>query len=246
MKSTPLLMTGVNVRAILEGRKTHTRRIMKVQPVLTGKINAYTPFEQDAWLWKGGPCLQRVGYGAPLVHTDLEHMKKAAIKVSPYGNKGDKLWIKETWQPHYSDTMGQFCVKYRADDTCVRRVNWTRDQHAWIKARANAGKWRPSLLMFRWASRITITLTVDVRVERVQEISEADAIAEGIMRHPMKTSAGTTYTYSHLTPQQMFDSECCESGSTAAEGYRILWEFINGPKSWDLNPWVYVLEFKRA
>ena len=128
----------------------------------------------------------------------------------PYGQPGDRLWVREAhwwFKDEHDPVTGYFPpkltiedVEYRADGDDGRKV------------------WRPSIHMPRWASRITLEIT-GVRVERLQDISEADAVAEGV------------YT----------DPAC-----PAYDGYRTLWDQINGSGSWDLNPWVWVVEFRQV
>lgn len=128
-KERPILFSGPMVRAILEGRKTQTRRVVNHQ--------SYFPANRQTW------PLDANGLGAP-----------GAISC-PYGNPGQRLWVRETWQPGPDDS-----VAYRASDDM------------------NHNQWKPSIFMPRWASRITLEVT-DVRVERVQAISRLDIVAEG-------------------------------------------------------------------
>ena len=129
----------------------------------------------------------------------------------PYGQPGDRLWVRETW------------AKWGRDDQCGEGPSVTHepiyraDGSPWDEQ----DKWRPSIHMPRAASRILLEIT-SVRVERLQDISEADTVAEGI-------PAG------EVSP--------ADAGRFA---YRLLWESINGPDSWAANPWVWVLEFKRV
>lgn len=133
----------------------------------------------------------------------------------PYGTPGDRLWVREAWRAVWS-----------SDDEPPRVFN--AGYRFWYEADSphqdGFGKLRPSIHMPRCASRITLEIT-DVRVERLQDISEADAMAEGA--EPI------------LVPP--------DGGSAPhVEGYRVLWESINGPGSWDANPWVWALSFKRV
>jgi hypothetical protein len=121
--------------------------------------------------------------------------------LCPYGHPGDRLWVRETWRP-VNEVHADYAADYNASDL------------------GSLGPWKPSIHMPRWASRITLEI-VSVRVERLQDISEGDAIAEGV---------GGDVT---VTP--------CFS----VDRYRELWESINGPGSWEANPWVWVVEFKR-
>lgn len=141
----------------------------------------------------------------------------------PYGQPGDRLWVREShwWFPDECDPETGYTppiltaedVEYRADGEKPGRV------------------WRPSIHMHRWASRITLEVA-GVRVERLQDISEADAQAEGIGEF-----IGGWACLTDDAPQQ--------AGNTPKKGYRHLWERINGPGSWDVNPWVWVVEFRR-
>lgn len=137
----------------------------------------------------------------------------------PYGVPGDQMWVKESYRfgvewdeesPNQVEPMGgPGIVWYAATD---------RLTEGW-------GKLRPSIHMPRWASRITLEVT-GLRVERLQDITEADAIAEGVT--------------------ETFDGPGgCHERTTAAENFRPLWESINGSASWAENPWVWVVEFQR-
>lgn len=136
----------------------------------------------------------------------------------PYGRPGDRLWVREAWAPY----MGKYGrPTYRADP------EWQG-----VPAPRPDGRWRPSIHMPRAASRITLEV-VSVRVERLQDISEADSIAEGIER------SGECNWRDYLDhPHNDFTS--------ARRSYRSLWDHINGPGAWDANPFVWVVEFKRV
>lgn len=136
----------------------------------------------------------------------------------PYGVRGDRLWVRETFS-------GPWCMGDAPPS------KWVRSSRIWYWADGNPteGDWtrpRPSIHMPRWASRITLEIT-SVRVERLKDISEADAIAEGVSVHPDHHAKPPT---SHYSPYS---------------AYRDLWEAINGAGSWDTNPWVWVVEFRR-
>jgi hypothetical protein len=153
MKERPIIFSAEMVRAILDGRKTQTRRIVKnmpQEPACGGYFDAYNGGPHwNWWTHDNRCCLPQI--------------------QCPYGKPGDRLWVRETWRPSLS---GGFTV-YRADNGADERT----------KALANAHKdstmrWRPSINMPRYASRISLEI-VSVRVERLHDISEADAIAEG-------------------------------------------------------------------
>lgn len=199
-RERPILFSGPMVRALLDGRKTQTRRVVKPQPVKDGHF--WTLFGAG---WSGTYCPAVPGHSL-------------AVR-GPYGGPGDRLWVREAFD--VGMTSSRQWVRYRADDSVApigdehREAlldNW--DNHP-------SPRWRPSIHMPRWASRLTLELT-GVRVERVQDISEADAIAEGC-----SGIGGTGY-------------DECES---PRDEYRRLWSDINGPASWDANPWVWVLKF---
>jgi len=136
----------------------------------------------------------------------------------PFGQLGDLLWVREAhwWfkdEPDHS--CGYYPPKLTAED-----VEFRSDGDDGRKV------WRPSIHMPRWASRITLEIT-GVRVERLQDISSADAIAEGVNVHPDHRDKPSTSIYSPV------------------QAYRDLWESINGPGSWDANPWVWCISFRR-
>lgn len=176
----PILFSGPMVRAILEGRKTQTRRIVKPQP-----DNAIRPVpdEDPEPYWNVGGFRLR---------------SDASNPIRPKARPGEEMWVRETW----NGTQGEG-VAYRATEPHM-----------------DGEPWRPSIFMPRWASRLTLAVKA-VRVERLQGISEQDAKAEGVIPGERSPS---------LLPCQ--------------RAYRELWNEINGPGSWDANPWVWVYEFE--
>lgn len=196
MKFHPILFSGPMVRAILEGRKTQTRRMMKPQPYRSGT---------GTWFWSPNKNVHHVG-------DDGMFQFVVSSMSCPYGRPGDRLWVRETFAPNLvlplSDREpGDFI--YRADL-----------QGGVTKYSA---QWKPSIFCTRAASRITLEI-VAVRVERLNDITEADAMAEG----PTPSIVGADLD--HIKWRA---------------GYATLWEIINGAGSWDKNPWVWVIEFKR-
>ncbi len=137
----------------------------------------------------------------------------------PYGQPGDRLWVRETHMD-----LGA-CVLYRADSSA-------EPERAAV---APSQRWTPSIHMPRHLSRITLEITA-VRVERLQAISEADAIAEGIHRRLDGLWSGGAWK--HLRRPNCFSDPC--------NAFCDLWASINGPGSWDSNPWVWVIEFRRV
>ena len=193
MKEYPIIFNGEMVRAILEGKKTQTRRVISF----------------------------------PLNHIH-----------PPYGYPGDNLWVRETWgigtRPHPHD--GWFDgVEYRADEFYLEDhddlpCNRISDDIEYEKY--DTGRWYPSIHMPRWASRIDLSIK-DIRVERIQDISEEDAISEGIDK------SGTFWKdYRKGGMKQAMLQDPIDS-------FRTLWNLINEKRGfgWDVNPWVWVIEW---
>lgn len=199
-KEKPILFSGPMVRAILDGRKTQTRRIVK-DPARIGCLTGDCPHTNQS------DCIRDITvFGAT---------------QCPYGNEMDRLWVRETfaapWGLDYKFPGGESGILYRADNP---------------KKFPDDGTWKPSIFMPRAASRITLEITA-VRVERLQDISEQDAIAEGI---------------SNIGPCRSVGWQDYSGGPgfmRPIKSYKSLWESINGKGSWAANPWVWVIEFKK-
>lgn len=204
MKERPMLFSAPMVRAILDGSKTQTRRIVKPQPVMPGYVQSFLPHGLD---------YGRVGF----FDDDREWQ-------CPFGQPGDQLWVRETWSKAHSVASSD--LFYRADG------DYQSGKQYPLHYVEREGRWRPSIHMPRWASRIQLEIT-GVRVERLQDISEADARAEGC------SSGGWSPSYSDP------DNSGGHESWSAADSFADLWESINGPESWDANPWVWVIEFRR-
>lgn len=222
MKSRPILFTGPMVRALLDGSKTQTRRIVKpkIAEVLEwsgGKADADDDRELDELL---GQRTEANGLRAWCA--DYPEEGSEVIRC-PYGQPGDQLWVRESFRKL---DCGE--IDYHADG----REVWERMQdHI---ALPDAAKWKPSIHMPRWASRITLEIT-GVRLERLQYISEADAIAEGIERFTDWLPSGHWKRYKDGGENAYVDNPIAS--------YASLWTEINGPGSWEANPWVWVVEF---
>jgi len=226
VKERPILFSAPMVRAILEGRKTQTRRVVNPQPA---------DGEHIAWL------TNIVGRPPSFAVATMGSSNVREIRC-PYGAPGDRLWVRETWchaHPDYHDEAegirlgrpmrhGRWC-HYAASD--------------YVDHDDNRSPWKPSIHMPRWASRITLEVTC-VRVERVQSISKDDAIAEGARRFD---DIPDPSPYGHGSRWSMEDppnTDHCLGSPQSAFGN--LWIKINGQESWDANPWVWVVEFKRV
>lgn len=233
MKEGPILMNGAMVRATLAGDKTQTRRIMKPQP--PEECSIHFMLGDESWMPESERTPLRhhfEAWGGPLYKSRPEgHLCGSHTVRSPYGCPGDRLWVRETCKAEELDD-GSDGVRYLADDTFAHIRAGAEEAEAWHKLfhyRSQQGAVVPSIHMPRWASRIMLEIT-GVRVERLQDISEDDALAEGI-----DAEAGRN-TLSFVGMREI-------SGPVAE--FSVLWESINGPGSWDANPWVWVVEFRR-
>jgi hypothetical protein len=226
VRERPILFSAEMVRAILERGKTQTRRIVKPQP------SSY----------------------ATVTDTGISHVPHTAASISrdfrcPYGVPGDRLWVKEG----------------------ARVVNATTGEHAWWSVEyvaggsisgtgAMPGPWFPStsrradgsprfaspIHLPRWASRITLEVVLSDRVERVQEITEEDAIDEGAERNTVEPGRWEP-DWGYRRRCRHYPDGCeCFPHNTAREWFAELWDSINGPGSWASNPWVRVIEFRRV
>ncbi|WP_333907533.1 hypothetical protein [Delftia acidovorans] len=207
MRERPILFSGPMVRALLAGKKTQTRRVVKPQPDSTHSGFPYWNVGGYRASW----C-RSAADGGPLV--------PANPLLCPYGQPGDRLWVRETFG-HFerNENFKPGCeVFYRADGNCLELEPW-----------------RPSIHMPRWASRITLEITC-VRVERLQDISEADARAEGIECMAGDPECGY---------RNYLDQTGQDWSLSPRESFQSLWESINGPASWSANPWVWPLDLRR-
>lgn len=226
MKERPLLFSGPMVRAILEGRKTQTRRVVKPQPFIDGNHFAF----------KGRRPKAKRGTGAINVYPPSPDLMASALAGScPYAQPGDRLWVRETWDFRAWE-KGVVRIAYGAGGLQVERV----PPPEWSPTVYNYERWRPSIHMPRWASRILLEVTA-VRVERVQDISEEDAKEEGVLAmHWGELKQIPTSLLMRLggalpvNPRHVY-------------GFAELWDSINSARGfgWGSNPWVWVIEFKR-
>ena len=167
------------------------------------------------------------------VHQGLREPDNA--ERCPYGQPGDRLWVRETFR----GCRGYEVQGYRPKDWGNKPIWFEADGTPPGRPDHWALRSSPSINMPRWASRITLEVT-GVRVERLQDISEADARAEGIFPHVRGGWYWLKHDSSNLDDWNQFDYK------TAALAFRALWVSINGPDSWAANPWVWVIEFKRV
>ncbi|NVZ36566.1 hypothetical protein HX786_00660 [Pseudomonas sp. 21615526] len=221
IKERPILFSAPMVRAILEGRKTVTRRAIKVQPHIDASGNFCV----------GGSNYGQDGYGKPVT-------KHFVNDCCPYGKPGDRLWVRETWaRIRVAQAPDQEWVVYRE---CDNRTDY-------------GGPWKPGIHMLRRDSRILLEVTA-VRGERLQDISDEQAQAEGIIPVPKTTEGSHQFwrnyhlsgdgTFCVRTPKESFESLWCHvAGGSFPKGAAA---YQASPHSWNANPWVWVVEFKRV
>jgi hypothetical protein len=192
----PILFSAPMVRAILAGHKTQTRRVVK--GVALEWLSTFTP----------------------------EYVASSGNALCPYGQPGDLLWVRETWQAHQMwDHLPPKSIPVGSD--IQHPATWDHP----------ANKHRPSIHMCEWMSRITLELT-SLRVERLQDISEEDARAEGVETGEWLEEIERMHS---IAPPGI----PCEF-PTLRDEFAKLWRKINGYESWDANPWVWVVEFRRV
>lgn len=241
MKERPILFKDEMIRAILEGRKTQTRRVVKPQPETMRDPFPTTP---ETMMADGYSCNRVFKITErPGIYRCLG-MRNFVEAFSPYGQPGDRLWVREAWAMIDKDYKPADLAKatslvYRADGLKVPNQR-DREIRAIFADRCRFPmdeiKWRPSIHMPRVASRLTLEIT-GVRVERLQDISYQDAQAEGV-----QTETADPWFYHISTERNVYDFAADEPQGS----FRKLWESINGPGSWMENPWVWVIEFKRV
>lgn len=212
VKERPILFSAPMVLALLAGRKTQTRREVK-------------------WLLEPSTEFRgRIGVRKREESRDTFHIPKADLpgflaSQCPYGRRGDRLWVKETWRAWERESDCLDHIRFRADDATIPIPN-TREAGDQVVGKFDC--WHPSIFMRRWMSRITLDL-LSVRVERLQEISEEDAAAEGALAERQRLEvAGATLS---------------DNIPSARAAFRQLWIDINGVESWESNPRVWVLSF---
>lgn len=219
IKERPIIFSPDMVKAILNGSKSQTRRVIKPQPEIRGFIDSYGELAWS-WYWKEGTdysALLKADYGADYVHTSKDSLIKAILAICPYGQIGDRLWVRETL---VKSDHAQPVALYAVDNSIVKAISDDGSTHmvfGWI--------WKPKILpalfMPRWASRITLEIT-EVRVEKVQEIPLLDVKKEGI----------SEINWYH------FDN--------AINAFGELWDSLNAKRGygWDTNPWCWCISFK--
>lgn len=242
IKERPILFKGEMVRAILEGRKTETRRVIKPQPRFG--------------YWMGMDCRRNK---SPQNHYFFSS-KEASYKIQPheghdyilvkcpYGKPGERLWVRETWVLNY---VGKPIPKKRPVEPITGepgeifyQADGEQEACFWDESGL---KWKPSIHMPRWASRIDLEI-VKVGVERLQDITEDDSRAEGCKSSPFDISDTLEVINDPKSTKETRELAklFCGGTLTAKWDFWNLWTEINGEDSWQANPWVWVIEFRRV
>lgn len=211
-RDSPIFFNGAMIRAVLDDHKFQTRRLVKMRHFGLPRI---------AWDKPVDGFVEGFLKNAPL---------PGLVKQCPYGQPGDLLWCRETWRPVVDEQLWD-CIEYRADGARIKPEvpgDNTGFQFS-VACDADDGRWRPSIHMPRWASRMRLEIG-DIRMERLQNLSEEDAKAEGIVPAPGGSWSGAEG----------------QAAPTAIAAYRLLWESIYGECSWDANPWVWVIGFRKS
>ncbi|NUB16491.1 hypothetical protein GAY28_30765 [Azospirillum brasilense] len=242
MRDIPIIFSAPMVRALLDGRKTQTRRLVPQPPAECG-INYM--LGEESWLpiEKRTPVRRAFeAWTGPLFQNRPAGHLCGSFDITPRFQPRDRLWVRENWQTGMTDDGPK--IAYAAtpdfveidawdgpDEGCGPSFNYDRcpgaKWHHWLGDVLADGPWRPSIHMPRWASRLTLVVQ-DVKVERLQDISEEDARAEGA--EPCANG-------------WWFDRNPLLAGSDARGAFYCLWSSIHGADAWDANPWVVAPSF---
>jgi len=218
MKARPILFSTPMVQALLEGRKTQTRRIIgKLHGREVVDLKEFYDDEEENGFSGGFSDLNNWGYPNMIEFDPYTLQDMLDYNLCPYGKVGDLLWVRETWQAFKQ-------VSYEYDEWAelesIKDMNDNVYEPVYKANNENfPEKWFPSIFMPKQYSRLTLEIT-NIRVERLQDISRGDCMAEGC---PFPNIAKET---------------------SPVKWYRELWQSLNGKDSWDKNPWVWVIEFK--
>ncbi len=227
MKERPILFNGSMVRATLDGRKTQTRRIIKPQPhASNGLVNAAYCGRPNSWLPTGS----------------FSHENQSREYQCHQGIVGDQLWVKETWQG-FRQTSIEYDEWEEMESPKDRHVQFYEPVYR-ADNKNFPEKWQPSIFMPREYSRIQLEIT-GVRPERLQDISEADAVREGALVCSTGLPPGTPPVYGFDTDAGDFDENL--AAYNARDAFAGLWRSLNTKRgsTWEENPWVWVIDFER-
>jgi hypothetical protein len=229
IKSRPILFSTQMVKSILEDKKTITRRIIKEKPDYFINCVEGKPLS----IGLSGSCSF---FGAVINGEDK-------TIICPYGKVGDVLWVRETWWKAPNNCS--YTALYKADFPMVYYgTEWDPNEKVVLEAKDY--KFKPSIHMPKDYARIFLKIT-NIRVERLKDISEEDAIAEGIENFYDNTTIGATaYRNYTVTKKDIKESPWNIVANDAVESFQTLWQSINGSDSWKENPFVWVIEFEKT
>ncbi|RKH14333.1 hypothetical protein D7V97_03365 [Corallococcus sp. CA053C] len=229
VREGPILFSGPMICALVAGRKTITRRLVKPQPE-TG--------ESIEWLTNIVGRPPSFAVTRPM-SSDVRELR------CPYGQPGDRLWVRETWGLEDGKDDGERVV-WQADRAAAWRSNL--NDRFYLASDYAPTRWRPSIHMPRWASRLTLDVA-SVRVERLHDITEEDAKAEGLAC--ITKDGGRTWKYGIPDRDGLPGTDdtgwpWVDWDVSPRVAFERLWSSINGAESWDANPWVWRIEFRQV
>lgn len=225
-RERPILFSGEMVRQILAGEKTQTRR-----PIGLSELHPSTTPGYD-WTWRGMAPVRSIAQQRRYPDGCWQDVSgERLLSLCPYGEPGHRLWVRETWAKGWTWLGEQRCVFYRADGGGMAGSEYRPVCPSDTPAASapKAVKWRPSIHMPRWASRLLLDV-LSVRVERLHDISYADILAEGVTREVVAEML--RMPIGHIP--------------TLHDVWRLAWTHIYGAESWEANPWLWVVEFRRV
>jgi hypothetical protein len=228
IKEHPILFSTPMVQAILEGRKTQTRRVVKPQPYidckpsLVPRVLNHNENDWGKWYWETSEG-------------------ETITKFCPHGEVGDLLWVRET-HLFYSDENANNAILYMADPHA---------EEFSLGLFENKPKWKPSIFMPKAACRLWNEV-INIKVERLQDISADDALEEGVnywnVDREMLEGGEFVADYENYMwrDDENYEDYHFPTYSNPVDSFRSLWQSINGRESWDANPWVWAIEFKKV
>jgi hypothetical protein len=233
MKERPIIFSAPMVRAILDGKKTQTRRLVGLNTLQRSETPGYD------WTWRGQAPIRSIAQQRRYPGGCWQDVTDAGlVALCPYGAVGDRLWVREAFA-RFSvgeglDTPVPECVAYRATCDDEGRFEYANTRGELLVLRVT--KWTSPIYMPRWASRITLEIA-DVRVQRLQDMSEDDARAEGVDGPHFGRWNGTDGA---IVPA------ADEPPRPWAHSFAVAWQEVHGDGAWFANPWVWALTFKRV
>lgn len=234
----PINLKDWEVRAILAGRLTQLRRVVKPQPVGDNGTGRWTLTVSSTERKRKGDWNFQIVDAAGSIYTGRGNERSLFSAKCPYGTVGDWLWVRECWQ-ETCDEYGTPVLAYRAGGHCVIGAVGDRREGTWrqfaIKCESGGTpvleSWRPSTQMPKWASRLTLAIT-SVRVQRVQDATEADALAEGVEEEVVVPGIVRGPYGDPIEPR----NNCVSNRDRLAYQWNI-----DNRNSWEANPWTWVL-----